>query len=241
MKRYYENRPQPRRPKKLTDWARQLITCLGRWTGRLGRLAYLVGDGSYATYELLDHGRRQGVDLIVRMRLNARLFHFPPRHRPAGKTGPDPKIGNRMLSMDKRLSDGRIRWTPIQVSQWYGSCEKTLLITHGRGLWYKSGEPLVPVRWVLIKDPQGKEKHALLALFSIICLLAKPLYEQGWIKPMGSAWYVKQHITFSDILTTVRLYIWQHNELLTTLKKGEVKNYVRLNPNILYLLARAAA
>ena len=293
--RYYENATLPRSPKPLTDWARQFISWLGRWANHCSRPVYLVGDGSYATYELLDHARNLGVGLIARMRLDARLFHFPPTNRPADMPGAKPKVGARLLPMTKRLTDGRIAWKRIQLSQWYGCKDKDLLITHGQGIWYKGGQPRVPLSWILIKDPEGEKQPALLActdldlepdkiityfmrrwrvevtfaevrrhlgvetqrqwsdlaierstpslmaLFSIICLMAKPLFERGLIKPMHSAWYVKQHISFSDILTGVRLYIWRHNNFYTSPQKADVQKFARLNPNILYLLARAAA
>ena len=62
--RYYQNRPQVRSAKKLTDWAWQLIQWLHRYALPLKRAVYLVGDGSYATYELLDQGIRQNINLV---------------------------------------------------------------------------------------------------------------------------------------------------------------------------------
>jgi len=294
-RRYYEDRPLPRQAKQLTDWARQFITYLGVRAGRLSRPVYLAGDGSYATYELLDHARQMNVGLIVRMRLDARLFDFPPAKRPANMRGAKPKVGKRLLPMEKRLTDGRIAWKTIRLSHWYGRKDKNLLITSGRGIWYKSGQPRVPVVWVLIKDPDGEKqpvllactdmdlaaeqiiaffvrrwrvevtfaevrRHlgvetqrqwsdlaierttpALMALFSIICLIAKPLFEQNIIRPLSSAWYAKQHISFSDVLTGARLHIWQQNNFYTSYQNQEVDKLGGRKINLLYLLARTAA
>lgn len=66
----------------------------------LGRSVYLVGDGSYATYELMGKSIDLGVGLIVRMRMDAHLFHFPsPPVK--GKRGPKPKIGKRIMEMTR--------------------------------------------------------------------------------------------------------------------------------------------
>ncbi|MGB3617194.1 MAG: transposase, partial [Catalinimonas sp.] len=273
---YYQQRSQPRAHKRLTDWARQLIGWLARHTRHLSRRVYLVGDGSYATYELLDYGRRSGVELIVRMRLDARLFAFPPRRRVKGRPGPAPKVGKRLLSMQKRLTDRRIKWHRVAFTSWYGGGSKQMLVSQGQGIWYKPGEPAVPLQWVLLKDPDGvlepvllgctdlnlsfqqvviyflrrwqvevsleevrrhlgvetQRQHSemaierstpvLLALFSVVCLLANVLHEHEPLKPLTTAWYSKRHVSFSDALTQVRMRIWQHNDLTTSALDGQV-------------------
>ena len=91
--RFYKSRGK--QPKKLTDWARQLITWLSRNATALNRPIYLTGDGSFAVYELLMHAQSLGVGMIVRMKLNARLFHLPPAKQPKSKPGPalEPQAG----------------------------------------------------------------------------------------------------------------------------------------------------
>jgi len=43
------------------------------------------------------------------------------------------------------------------VSSWYGrKQEKTLEITSDTALWYRTGTPPRPIRWVLVRDPEGK-------------------------------------------------------------------------------------
>jgi hypothetical protein len=151
--RYYENRA--RSAKKLTDWAWQLILQLGRWTAHLQRKVYLVGDTSYATYELLGRAPSVGVNMIVRMRLNSRFFHFPSANPPI-RRGPKSKVGKRQLPLAQRLTDGRVKWTKATFDKWYGRKEKQMEFISKTALWYKSGIPPVPIRWVLIRDPEGK-------------------------------------------------------------------------------------
>lgn len=48
----------------------------------------------------------------------------------------------------------------------------------------------------------------LLALFSLVTLLAHRLHEQGLLRCQSSAWYRKHTLTFSDALAAVRRYLW---------------------------------
>jgi hypothetical protein len=50
----------------------------------------------------------RGVGLIVRMKINSRLYHrLPPDV--LGKRGPKPKKGKQILGMKRRLTDRRIK------------------------------------------------------------------------------------------------------------------------------------
>jgi len=45
----------------------------------------------------------------------------------------------------------------------HGQGDYTLHIASATAVWYKTGMPLVPIRWVLIQEPEGKfETQALL-------------------------------------------------------------------------------
>ena len=46
---------------------------------------------------------------------------------------------------------------------WYGGSTREVELASGTAVWYHSGLPVVPIRWVLIRDPLGKfEAQALL-------------------------------------------------------------------------------
>jgi len=102
--------------KKLTTWAKQIIIWLGRHCKELQRSIYLVGDGSFATLELFMTSQHCSIGLIARMKLNARLYHLPPKKRPKGKRGPIPPVGKRLLSMEKRVTDKRIKWKSVTIA-----------------------------------------------------------------------------------------------------------------------------
>jgi len=159
--RFYQSRGK--QVKTLTDWAGQIITWLSRKARGLNRPLYLTGDGSFAVYELFMHAKNLDIGLIARMKLNARLFHLPPRKWPESKPGPKPPVGKRLLRMEKRLTDKRIKWTRGIFSEWYGKRNKEMLITSGVAIWHKSNKIMVQVKWVLVKDPEGKLEPVLLA------------------------------------------------------------------------------
>jgi hypothetical protein len=45
---------------------------------------------------------------------------------------------------------------PITVANWYGESERSVEIISGSAVWHSTGLPAVPLRWVLIRDPQGE-------------------------------------------------------------------------------------
>ncbi len=148
-RRYHEE--SGKRHKKLTDWARQMILQLKRWLP--DRQVIVLGDASYACYELLQAVRHQ-VCMITRLRLDARLFDFPPP-RTKGKRGPNQIVGQRQPTLAQRLTASGTQWKRLVIPQWYGQQNKVVLVACGKAIWYKSSFSPVPVRWVLIKDPQG--------------------------------------------------------------------------------------
>ena len=47
---------------------------------------------------------------------------------------------------------------------WYDGATRTVELTSQTAVWYRSGKPPVPLRWVLIRDPQGAFASAGLAV-----------------------------------------------------------------------------
>ena len=141
------------RHKLLTDWARQGALQICRWLP--GRRIIFVGDSSFAVHELV-HAIKGRATLISRLRLDANLFAPPPARtartpgRPAQKGAPLPKIKTL-------LSNPKTQWHRICVSAWYGrKQEKILEITSDIAIWYRPGTPPATIRWVLVRDPEGK-------------------------------------------------------------------------------------
>ena len=60
----------------------------------------------------------------------------------------------------------------------------------------------------------------LLALFSIVTLLADRLPAQARRHAAATAWYAKPRPTFSDALAAVRREIWREQRLVTSARRG---------------------
>jgi DDE superfamily endonuclease len=150
------------RHKKLSDWARQMIVQLRRWLPE--RALIVVADSTYAVLELLAAcaGLPTPVTLITRLRLDAALYD-PAPPRPSGKRGAPRKKGQRQPTLLARLSDPETNWEKVSVG-WYGGTKRMVELASATAVWYHSGLPVVPLRWVLIRDPLGEfEPQALLS------------------------------------------------------------------------------
>jgi hypothetical protein len=157
--RYHARRQQ--RHKKVTDWARQMILQVRHWLP--GRRLVVVADGGYAVLELLDACRRltQPVVMITRLRLDAALYDAAPPRQP-GTNGRPRLKGARQPALAAREADVATVWQRCTVS-WYGGGTREVELTSDTAVWYHSGLPVVPLRWVLIRDPLGQfEAQALL-------------------------------------------------------------------------------
>jgi hypothetical protein len=148
--RYYLNRG--RRPNKLTDRARQLLLMVRRWVPE--RPIVVVADSSFAALELLDATRRK-LCIVTRLRLDAALFDPAPERAP-GTLGRPRRKGARQPTLKAISASETTRWQAVKLSQWYGEGEKTVEIATGTAVWFHKGLPTVPLRWVLVRDPQRK-------------------------------------------------------------------------------------
>lgn len=264
--RYHKERG--RSHQKLTDRARQMLLTVKRWLPE--REVVVVADSSFAALELLD-SVRHSVTMITRLRLDAALYKPAPA-RKANQMGRPRKKGARLPTLKEVLNDRATRWQALTIKGWYGEAKKRIETASGTCVWYHSGMPSVPIRWVLVRDPgkkfeaqaflctqpkikaqqilewfvqrwtvevtfeearahlgvetqrQWSDKAitrttlALLALYSMITLLAGELIEKDKMPVRRAAWYAKQEATFSDTIALVRRWLWSssHFSMLTS-------------------------
>jgi hypothetical protein len=262
-KRYYQERG--REPNKLTDRARQVLLMVKRWLPE--RAIVVVADSSFAAVELLA-AVREKVCVITRLRLDAALYDPAPKRAPQTRgRGRPPLKGARQPTLQAVLAAPRTRWCTVTVPRWYSQGARTIEIASGTAVWYRHGTPVVPLRWVLVRDPAGQftpqaflctdqgiapqqivawfiqrwqvevtfeEAHAhlgletqrqwsdraiarttpaILALYSLVALLAKHLLQQETMAIRTAAWYEKDCATFSDTLAMVRRWLWHAQNL----------------------------
>ncbi|HST89918.1 MAG TPA: transposase, partial [Ktedonobacterales bacterium] len=141
-----------RRHKPVTSWARQLIRLLHRWYP--SRSLVIVGDRAYAALELLD-AVRSVATLVTRLRLDARLFTPAPPRTP-GQKGRPRLVGQRLPTLEQCRDDPATAWTAVRLPRWYSESDRLVEVVSQTAVWYHTGLPPVPLRWVLVRDPQGK-------------------------------------------------------------------------------------
>jgi len=150
--RYHQERGTRHKP--LLAWGRQMLLQLRRWLPEQRIIA--VADSSFAALEFLAAVRRH-VTLITRLRLDANLFApAPPRRK--GQNGRPRRKGERLPKLDERLRRSDTPWRRVTVADWYGEGERTVEIASETAVWFHPGLPVVPLRWVLVRDPDRQFK-----------------------------------------------------------------------------------
>lgn len=185
--RYYKQ--QQHRHKKLTDWARQIILQTKRWLPE--RSLVIVADSSFACLELLSSiAKRTSVSMITRLRLDAALYEPAPSRR-TGTMGRPRLKGKRLPNLEQVLINPQTQWSKATLSNWYGEVERPVEITTGLAVWYHTGLPVVPIRWVLIRDPLSKFRPQAL-------LCTNPKYQsQQILEWFARRWQIE--VTFEEV------------------------------------------
>ena len=285
-------RERSRRHKKLTDWARQLALQACCWLP--GREIVLLGDSSFAALDLLAALAQRGLICITRLRLDAALYEPAPPRKP-GTVGRPRTKSARLPNLSALLADEHTRWAEVTVPGWYGEGDRTVEVCSATAVWRHAGLPVVPVRWVLLRDPRhrfdpqallctdpardplqivrwfvqrwqvevtfrevrdhlgvetqrqwsdraiARTTPCLLALFSVVALLAARLDPRARLAVCTAAWYRKPHPTFADTLAAVRQQFWREQGLLLSWCRSEAtKLRPALRHGIAYALCHAA-
>jgi hypothetical protein len=131
-----------------------MLLVLRRWYPK--REIVATADRAYASLKLLDRCRKltNPVTFITRLRLDAALYEPAPPRRPHQLGRPRIK-GERLPNLSEVAQNPKTAWKPTTIANWYGSGERSVEIASERAVWYSTGLPAVPVRWVLIRDPEG--------------------------------------------------------------------------------------
>lgn len=216
-----------------------------------------LGDGGYASHRL---ARFAGSTRNAHRTVLISLFHGDAvLHKPPGKysgTGAPRKKGARLPTPDEVIARRRGRRHTVR---WYGNTEREVRLISDVGHWYKSGQGLVKLRWVHVRDLTGTRDDAyfystdpdmrpeeivewytwrwnievtfqetkehlglettrnwckkstlrtfpcLLGLYSVVTLIFLEHWKSGGqVSRAASPGYNREHITFSDVLATVR-------------------------------------
>jgi len=146
-------RERGRRHKPLLNVGGQLALQARRWLPR--RDLVVVGDSGFSALLFLDAMRRARITAITRLRLDAALYD-PAPPRPPGTVGRPRTKGARLPTLAATLAAKDTRWRAVVVPGWYGAGERTLEIAFGTAVWRRGALPVVPIRWVLVRDPESR-------------------------------------------------------------------------------------
>ena len=116
-----------------------------------------MADGGYAVLTLLHRlaSLKNPVVAITRLRLDAAPYQVAPP-RAEKQNGRPRKKGQRLATLTSVLEDKTTVWTRIVVERFYSQCRREVEIVSACCVWYHSGMPPVEIRYVLIRDPEGK-------------------------------------------------------------------------------------
>jgi len=168
------NSRHQRRHKTSVDWVRQLVKQTRRWLP--GRLLVLVVDGGFAAVALARACVASHVTMVSRLRLDAALYH-PPTPPLSGQRGRKPTKGTRRRSLKIWAARADTPWQETTMD-WHRGERKRLWVFSRTALWYTPGLAPVAIRFVLVRDPQGKLSDAA---FFCTDLHATPEQIRHWV------------------------------------------------------------
>ena len=147
--------------KRFKTWpelARQLASLMLRWFPE--RRFCLLGDGGFATRDLAcfahrHHGR---LTLVTRFYDDAALNAKPRTKAKYGRgMGRPPRYGQKLPSPGRTVQRAGGRLAHARVN-WYGGRQRNVRLLSAVGGWQRHSQPLVPVRWVYVRDEQGTHR-----------------------------------------------------------------------------------
>ena len=156
-----------RRHKTVPPWARQMLRVMRGWLPTIEMT--VIGDNTDSVLELGNACARRGVRLIAPLRMDAALY-APAPPRLAGTNGRPRVKGARLPTLEHVLKEQQTAWQRVRV-RWYNGRRRQLEVTSGTAVWSRIGQPVLPVRWVIARDPTGQLEPR--AYFST-CLSDRP-------------------------------------------------------------------
>jgi hypothetical protein len=153
--RFYEQ--SGRAHKKLTDVMRQTLLQVRRWLP--DRTIVFIADSSYAVIEFLWQMTQlpKPITMVVRFRMDAALYQPAPPRLPAQQGRPRKK-GNRLPTLLALAAHPETIWTTQLMRHWYGEVKRRIEFTSDTAVWFHNGQPPLPIRWVIVRDPLGRFK-----------------------------------------------------------------------------------
>jgi DDE superfamily endonuclease len=138
--------------KTIGEIAQQMVMLVRRWLPDVP--IRVVGDTAYSILELGLCCVKHQVTLIAPLRWDSSLHTPAPPHKP-GTIGRPRVKGEALPKLRSVLADPETEWQRVKV-RWYDGSEQDLEMVSGTAVWYRIGLSVLPVRWVLTRDPSGQ-------------------------------------------------------------------------------------
>jgi hypothetical protein len=150
-----ENQKCGRRHKTPAQLLGQMIRILMRWSP--DRSFVVTADGGYATHELAELAAKtpQRLTLVSLFYPDANLVEPAPEYSGKGR----PRVKGKGLPSPAEVVEGTQPRKALEVG-WYGGGRRRVETVTGTGLWYKSGRPLVGLRWAFVHDLSGTHRDS---------------------------------------------------------------------------------
>jgi hypothetical protein len=148
-----EDQGLARRHKTPPQLLRQMLRVLIRWFP--DRTFVATADGNYATHELAELAARvpRRLTLVSKFYPDANLVDPPPEYAGMGR----PRVKGKDLPSPAEVVQAAEQRQALEVG-WYGGGRRRVEVVTGTGLWYKSGHPLVGLRWIFVHDLTGTHR-----------------------------------------------------------------------------------
>lgn len=140
--------------KSVGEIAQQMVMMVRRWLPDVS--ISLVGDTAYSILELGLCCMKHNLTLVAPMRWESAL-HAPAPPREKGTIGRPRVKGAALPKLSRVLVDPNTEWVKVRV-RWYDGSEQDLEVASGTAVWYRIGLPVLPVRWVITRDPAGQRE-----------------------------------------------------------------------------------
>jgi hypothetical protein len=139
------------------DLLGQMLRILIRWFP--DRTFVCCADGNYAAHELAEvaAAHPQRLTFLSKFYDQANLFEPPPPYSGQGR----PRVKGRELPKPAQVVHDTPKPTVLNVA-WYGGERRRVEVVTGVGWWYQGGRPLIPVRWVFVRDRTGTHRDEYL-------------------------------------------------------------------------------
>lgn len=141
-----------KRHKTTLEWTIQMLIQVVRWLGKVPII--LVGDGGFACGKLAWRCLKLKISLVSRLKMNARLYDIPPETS-SKKRGRCKVKGLKLCSFKEMIDMPDLGWKEIHI-EGYGNRLKRMKYISNVSLWGGDGFRPVPIRWVLVVDPEGE-------------------------------------------------------------------------------------